>query len=116
MNRLQEEIFYAVCKKEGLPKPLGEWQFALDSLKRKWAFDFCWLHESGGGVALEVEGGIWREKGAHNTGTAITRDIEKYNNAQLLGFIVLRCVPTEVSYKKTLEMIKKALIIKGIIK
>jgi hypothetical protein len=115
MNRLQEEIFFDVCKKEGLPKPLAEWKFALNELKRKWAFDFCWLHPSGGGVALEVEGGVWTG-GRHTRGTGFLGDIEKYNNAQLLGFMVFRCVPTEAPHKKTLEMIKKALIIKGIIK
>lgn len=54
---------------------------------RKWRFDCAWVDQK---IAVEIEGGIWRRKGAHNTGLAITRDIEKSNAALLLGWRVLR--------------------------
>lgn len=40
-------------------------------------------------LCVEVQGGIWREKGAHNTGTAITRDCRKSFAAKRIGWNVL---------------------------
>lgn len=76
---------------------------------RKWRFDFCaanYVIEATGNppdsrnkqgririmpiLAIELEGGIWLKKSGHNTGTGISRDIEKYNTAQLLGWKVFR--------------------------
>lgn len=44
-------------------------------------------------IAVEIEGGIWMPKGAHNTGIAMTKDIEKYNLAVLEGWKILRYTP-----------------------
>lgn len=46
-------------------------QVKLDS-KRRYTWDFIV-----GPLAIEIQGGIWRKKGAHNTGKAITRDCDK---------------------------------------
>lgn len=46
-------------------------QVRLDA-KRRYTWDFVV-----GSLAIEIQGGIWRNKGAHNTGKAITRDCEK---------------------------------------
>lgn len=54
--------------------------------ERKWRFDFLlpdkWV--------IEVEGGTRMKKSGHSTHAGITRDIEKYNAAVLMGFRVLR--------------------------
>ena len=52
----------------------------------RWRYDFA-NHVAK--VAIEVQGGIWRAKGAHNTGTAILRDTRKSRFAQLRGWHVL---------------------------
>lgn len=58
---------------------------------RKWRFDFSWSNWiTNNQIAIELEGGIWLKKSGHNTGTGISRDIEKYNTAQLLGWKVFR--------------------------
>jgi hypothetical protein len=59
-------------------------------------------------VALEVEGGIW-VGGRHTRGLGFVKDIEKYNEAQLLGWIVLRCLPNELGSVTTFDIVRRAL-------
>lgn len=72
---------------------------------RKWRFDFAWPRFK---IALEVEGGAWTG-GRHTRGKGFIEDMEKYNNAALLGWTVYRCTPTDLLKVKTIELIKKAL-------
>ena len=58
---------------------------------RKWRHDFVV-----GSLAIEIQGGIWRKKGAHNTGTAITRDCEKMRGAVMAGYIPVNFTTQEV--------------------
>lgn len=64
--------------------PVGEYQFHTD---RKWKFDAAFPEH---GVAVEVEGVLWRGKSRHTTVQGYTNDLEKYNSATLLGWKVLR--------------------------
>ena len=56
---------------------------------RKWRFDYAVPSLR---IALEVEGGVWTG-GRHTSGAGFLRDIEKYNEAALNGWLVLRCTP-----------------------
>ena len=67
----------------GLPAPTRQYRFHPT---RRWTFDFAWPDIK---LAVEIHGGIWRPKGAHNTGTAIHRDCEKSREATKLGWRVL---------------------------
>lgn len=58
---------------------------------RKWAFDFACLSIA---VAIEIEGGVWTH-GRHSRGTGMIADMEKYNTAQIFGWIVLRYTPEQ---------------------
>ena len=60
---------------------------------RKWRFDFAIESLR---IAIEYEG-IMSEKSRHTTITGMSRDCEKYNTAQLLGWKVLRF--TALNYK-----------------
>lgn len=73
---------------------------------RKWVFDFVIL---GTKVAIEVEGGTWMKKGAHNTGLAMKRDMEKYNEATRLGWSVYRFDNHMVKSGDALEYIRGVL-------
>lgn len=68
---------------------------------RKWRFDFAWPEHR---VALEVEGGVWTG-GRHTRGSGFVKDVEKYNAAGRLGWIVLRCVPSDLLKRATAELV-----------
>jgi hypothetical protein len=69
-----------------LPEPQREFMFHR---KRKWRFDLAWPELL---IAVEVEGGIWTG-GRHVRGEGYEADCEKYNEAQLAGWMVLRFTP-----------------------
>lgn len=78
---------------------------------RKFLFDFrCWQLPSNADILVEVQGGIWRKKGAHNTGKAITRDCEKLNLAVIAGYRVLHVTPEHVKSGQALKWIEDALV------
>lgn len=76
---------------------------------RFWKFDAAWPEYK---IAAEVEGGIWgkdEEQGRHTRGQGYVNDMEKYNAAQLLGWIVLRYEPSKINFVQ----IKEALDVRG---
>jgi hypothetical protein len=91
MGKPASPLVVGLCKAHGINPPVAELEFHP---LRKWKFDLAWINK----IALEIEGGIWREGGgAHSRPANIIRDIEKYNAATLLGWRVLRCVPEKLS-------------------
>jgi len=61
-------------------------------------------------VAVEYEGGIFSEgKGGHSSVAGILRDIEKYTEAQLAGYIVVRTTPQSVANETAIRYVKRAL-------
>lgn len=54
--------------------------------ERRWRFDFALQDEK---IAIEIEGGIFIQ-GGHNRGVAYMDDCEKYNEAAMMGWMVLR--------------------------
>jgi very-short-patch-repair endonuclease len=96
------DLFTAICKadigvevvKEHLFHPL-----------RKWRFDYAILAHK---IAVEVEGGAWTQ-GRHTRPQGFIGDMEKYNQATLLGWRVFRVTPDELCKTKTLKLIAKAL-------
>lgn len=59
--------------------------------KRKWRFDYALPEYM---IAIEIEGGVWNN-GAHVRGRHYISDMEKYNQAQILGWRVLRYTPEQ---------------------
>jgi len=53
---------------------------------RRWRFDYFLPALN---TAIEIEGGIF-SGGRHTRGAGYSRDCEKYNQAQIMGFLVLR--------------------------
>lgn len=87
---------------ERLPRPEREVTFHPS---RKWRFDFAWPDSM---VAVEVEGGSW-VNGAHTRGGHFESDAEKYNEAALLGWLVLRVTPRQIEAGQALWWVRKAL-------
>jgi len=72
---------------------------------RKWRFDYAWPSYR---VALEVEGAVWTG-GRHTRGKGFLGDMEKYNEATLLGWKVYRCTPDQVKSGAAFDLITRAL-------
>lgn len=103
-------LFFAVCRSHNMPEPIAEFQFHPT---RRWRFDYAWPVVK---VALEVEGGLYgrgkkcsvcgQRKGmGHSSVSGMLRDIEKYNEALLHGWRVLRVVPDQLHTKATAQML-----------
>lgn len=78
-----EELLALLVKDASIPAPEREYKFHP---KRRWRFDFAWPDYR---IAAEIEGGVW-SGGRHTRGSGFSKDCEKYNNAVLLGWRVLR--------------------------
>lgn len=95
-------IFVALVKREGLAAPVQEYQFAKP---RRWRMDYAWPAHR---VALEVEGGVWTG-GRHTRAIGFLRDMEKYNEAALRGWKVLRTTPSELLSEETIALLVRAM-------
>ena len=92
-----------------LPPPQLEYAFHAN---RQWRFDFSWKQNL---VACELEGGIWmKTKEGYSKGHAhpirFEKDIEKYNEAALYGWIVIRVTPQMVRDGRAIEWLERALL------
>ena len=93
----------------GLPEPRTEYRFHAN---RQWRFDFCWKPQL---VACEIEGGIWlqtetgRSKG-HAHPERFESDCEKYNEAALYGWLLIRVTPKMVRDGRALDWLERALL------
>lgn len=99
-----EDALIGQIKLAGLTEPEREIRFHPT---RKWRFDFFW---STAKVACEVEGGIWISGGGrHNRASSFVKDAEKYNEAALLGIMVLRVCDKQIKDGSALAWIERAL-------
>lgn len=98
--------FPRLCAIAGLPEPVSEYRF-VDT--RKWRFDWAWVEAR---VALEVEGGVWIG-GRHTRTGGYLQDMAKYNEAQIAGWQVLRCVPDDLTAGETFALIRRALAVRA---
>ena len=84
----------------GYKEPVSEYRFHPE---RRWRFDFAWVEEM---VAVEMEG--IGGKSRHRTYPGYKGDLEKYNQATLLGWSVLRFHEvTPDAIRMVIEMIDK---------
>lgn len=111
-----------------LPRPELEYKFHPS---RRFRFDIAYPEYM---VAIEVEGGSWgKPVVCHNCGTVVkerkrnggmipvfsggrhnrpggfSKDVEKYNEAAILGWILLRFTPNEIKNGKAIEYIRRVL-------
>lgn len=102
MNSFLEEILNADIQDNHLPCPEREYRF---DEKRKWRFDFAWPVKK---LAAEVEGGT-KGQGRHNSPEGFEDDCEKYNNAAMQGWCVLRFTGDMVRNGVAIKVIATAL-------
>jgi hypothetical protein len=90
-----------------IPKPDREYRFHT---VRKWRFDFAWPAPEFL-IAVEVEG-LTPRGGRHQTMSGYRGDIEKYNAAALLGWLVLRFTDREIRRGIAIRTIQEAFAIR----
>lgn len=91
MNRRDlGDAFLQVWKRLGPPIPATR-EFRFHPV-RKWRFDLAWPEHK---VAVEMEGGVWT-MGGHTRGKIYRKNCEKYNEATILGWRVLRYVTNDI--------------------
>lgn len=88
------EAVLELLLKHGKVRYLKEYRFHPT---RKWRFDFAVLPLTYQ-IAIEVEGGVF-SGGRHTRGQGYQGDLEKYNEAALLGWTVLRYSTQQVNEK-----------------
>lgn len=99
----QHLIFFSLLDSVNIRRPIPEYVFHPT---RKWRFDYAFLEEK---VALEIEGGIYIG-GRHSRGAGMQGDFEKYNEASLLGWRIIKCVPKDLCKTNTIQMLRKLII------
>jgi len=72
---------------------------------RKWRFDYAIPEHK---IAIEVDGGIWIN-GRHNRASGYIKDMEKFNAAASLGWVILKVTPQELYRTATLNLIKETI-------
>lgn len=72
---------------------------------RKWRFDYAFPSIR---VAIEIDGGVWIN-GRHTRPSGFLGDMEKFNAAATLGWVVLKFTPQEQYSQKTLELITQTI-------
>ena len=101
MSALTEEIVRQIGF-AGIQEPVQEHRF--DTV-RKWRFDLAWPSIR---LAFEAKGGAYTN-GRHTRGAGFEGDIEKYNEAALLGWVVLRGTRSQIESGQALKWIDKAI-------
>jgi hypothetical protein len=86
----------------GWPAPIPEYRFAPP---RRWRFDYAWPDHR---LALEIEGGTWTG-GRHVRARGYERDCEKYSEAALRGWCVLRVTSAMLRDGRALALLQRAL-------
>jgi hypothetical protein len=99
--------FDKLCRVVARPAPVAEYAFAAH-LGRRWRFDWAWAAQQ---IALEVEGGS-HTNGRHTRHAGFVGDMQKYNCAQLEGWIVLRVIPADLESTTTFDLIRRALALR----
>lgn len=97
-----ERAFAFYLNAAKLPKPVAEYRFAPP---RNWRFDFAYPDPM---IAIELEGATWTN-GRHTRGDGFQKDIEKYNEAAVRGWCVLRFTRADVEMNRAIPMVKRAL-------
>lgn len=95
-------IFYALLARYQIPHPVPEFRFHT---RRMWRMDFAWPALL---VALEVEGGAWTG-GRHTRGKGFLNDCEKYSEAAVMGWAVIRVPPDKLLDLDTIDLIRRAM-------
>lgn len=97
-----EALFDQQVKAYGLVTPVAEMPFHPT---RKWRLDRAWPEYR---LAVEIEGGVWTQ-GRHTRGAGFEADADKYAEAALAGWLVLRVTGKQVQSGYAVRTVAKLL-------
>ncbi len=97
-----EDTLLGQIKLLGLPVPIRECKFHPT---RRWRSDFLWPSHD---LIVEVEGGVFTG-GRHTRPLGFINDCEKYNEAVLAGYKILRVTSQHIKTGEALNWIERAL-------
>lgn len=98
------DLFCKMCVAQGLPRPQAEYRFHP---ARKWRLDWA-FERDGKKVALEMEGVSKTGASRHQAIGGFLKDMEKYNEAALAGWLVLRCTVRQFETGEVFALLKRA--------
>lgn len=102
MSELERALDWQMRAVSSIPTPVAEFRFHV---KRRWRFDFAWPELR---VAVEIEGGTWTA-GAHTRGKHFESDCEKYNEAVIHGWQVLRVTTDMIEDGRAVTFVERAI-------
>lgn len=109
MTALEMDALTAI-QLAGLPIGVMQYQF---SKPRRWRFDRAWPDHQPP-VALELEGGTFQKGGGwHQSIQRYMSDCEKYSEAAVLGWVVIRATAPQVRSGQMLAWLTRALETEG---
>ncbi|WP_010416113.1 hypothetical protein [Anaerophaga thermohalophila] len=94
----KKDLFTSVLKADLDVEAVAELKFHPT---RRWRFDYAIPAYK---IAIEIEGGVWTH-GRHTRGAGFIKDIEKYNTAASMGWLLLRFTPEMKMKSETLKII-----------
>lgn len=101
LSELESELAF-LLKNSGFPP--WEVEYRFDDVRR-WRFDFAWPDLK---VAAECEGGLW-SGGRHTRPAGFEGDCEKYDEATLAGWKVLRFTGKQIKSGYALDALRRAI-------
>lgn len=99
-KRHTNKVFFELLGSANIAPPEIEHIFHNE---RKWRLDYAWPEKK---IALEVEGGVFTG-GRHTSGIGFMGDMEKYNQAVLYGWRIIRTTPSNLLKTGTLDLIRQ---------
>jgi very-short-patch-repair endonuclease len=104
-TKYEDLLYRQIVAGSDLPDPVRQFRFHPD---RRYRCDFAWPNHK---LIVEIEGQIWNN-GRHTRGSGFLKDCQKYNEAELMGYHVLRYPPELVedmtALKQIIEFIGRA--------
>ena len=96
------DMFTLFCQSQFGREPVREHRFHPI---RKWRFDYAFPELK---IAIECDGGVWTG-GRHNRPTGYLKDMEKFNTAAEMGWVVLKFTPQQLMTSATIDIIRSTI-------
>ena len=101
-KKAQNDMFTFYIRQKLGVECVREHRFHPDRL---WRFDYAIPSLR---IAIEIDGGVWIN-GRHNRASGYIGDMEKFNAAATLGWVVLKFTPQEQYSRKAFDLITETI-------